>query len=39
MGPFNTAAVPHRDVLEGWLTMDVFAADLWRVSLNKGAAE
>jgi hypothetical protein len=29
MKPFHTIAVPHRDILEGRLTMDVFAADLW----------
>ena len=29
--PFHTIAVPHRDILEGRLTLDVFAADLWEV--------
>lgn len=29
MRSFHTIAVPHRDILEGMLTMDVFAADLW----------
>ena len=36
MTPFHTIAVPHRDILEGRLTMDVFMADLWRVF--RGAA-
>ncbi len=31
MKPFWTIAIPHRDILEGRLTMDVFAADLWQV--------
>ena len=31
MIPFHTIAVPHRDILEGRLTMEVFAADLWEV--------
>ncbi len=31
MKPFHTIAVPHKDILEGKLTMDVFAADLWEV--------
>ena len=31
MTPFHTIAVPHRDILEGRLTMEVFAADLWEV--------
>ena len=36
MTPFHTIAVPHRDILEGKLTMEVFAADLWEVF--RGAA-
>ena len=36
MTPFHTIAVPHRDILEGRLTLDVFAADLWQVF--RGAA-
>ena len=36
MIPFHTIAVPHRDILEGRLTLDVFAADLWEVF--RGAA-
>ncbi len=31
MKPFSQVATPHRDILEGRLTMDVFAADLWKV--------
>ncbi|HDN83604.1 MAG TPA: ATP-binding protein [Candidatus Altiarchaeales archaeon] len=31
MRPFTTIAIPHRDIREGRLTMDVFAADLWEV--------
>jgi hypothetical protein len=29
--PFHTIAVPHSDILDGRLTLDVFAADLWEV--------
>ena len=36
MIPFHTIAVPHRDILESKLTLDVFAADLWQVL--RGAA-
>jgi hypothetical protein len=36
MKPFSTIAIPHRDIQEGRLTMDVFAADLWQVF--KGSA-
>ena len=39
MKSFHTIAVPHRDILEGRLTMDVFAADLWEVSQNRGPYE
>ncbi len=39
MKPFHTIAIPHRDILEGKLTMDVFAADLWAVSKNEGIEE
>ena len=31
MKPFSAIAIPHRDILEGRLTMDVFAANLWEV--------
>jgi len=31
MKAFHLIAIPHKDILEGRLTMDVFAADLWEV--------
>lgn len=39
MKAFHTIAVPHRDILESRLTMDVFAADLWEVTQQRGADE
>ena len=39
MKAFHTIAVPHQDILDGKLTMDVFAADLWEVSKNRGPDE
>jgi len=39
MKPFHTIAIPHEDILEGRLTMDVFAADLWDVYQNRGPDE
>ncbi|AJC73038.1 ATPase AAA [Pseudothermotoga hypogea DSM 11164 = NBRC 106472] len=36
---FTQVAIPHRDIIEGRLTMDVFAADLWQVKNNKGPIE
>ncbi|MCZ7603144.1 MAG: DUF499 domain-containing protein [Melioribacteraceae bacterium] len=39
MKPFHSIAVPHRDILEGKLTMNVFAADLYEVSKNSGPDE
>lgn len=39
MKPFSTIAIPHRDILEGRLTMDVFAADLWEVFRGRAAEE
>ena len=39
MKPFSTIAIPHRDILEGRLTMDVFAADLWEVFKGRAPAE
>jgi len=39
MKPFHTIAVPHEDILEGRLTMDIFAADLWEVFNNRGPDE
>lgn len=39
MKPFHTVAIPHEDILKGRMTMDVFAADLWEVSKNRGSDE
>ncbi|MGB9748061.1 MAG: ATP-binding protein [Bacteroidales bacterium] len=39
MKAFHTIAVPHPDILEGRLTMDVFAADLWEAYHHHGPAE
>ena len=39
MKPFHTIAVPHRDILEGRLTMDIFAADLWETHLRRAPEE
>lgn len=39
MKPFITIAEPHKDILEGKLTMDVFAADLWEVFKGKAPDE
>ena len=39
MTAFHTIAVPHDDILQGRLTMDVFAADLWGVFKGRGSDE
>ena len=39
MKPFSTIAIPHRDILEGRLTMEVFAADLWEVFKGRAPEE
>lgn len=39
MKPFSNIAIPHKDILEGRLTMDVFAADLWEVFKGRAAEE
>ncbi|MCD6599418.1 MAG: ATP-binding protein [Dehalococcoidia bacterium] len=39
MKAFHTIAIPHKDILEGRLTMDVFAADLWEVYQKRGPDE
>ncbi len=39
MSAFHTIAIPHDDILQGRLTMDVFAADLWDVYKNRGSDE
>jgi hypothetical protein len=36
MTAFHTIAIPHDDILQGRLTMDVFAADLWEVFKGRG---
>jgi hypothetical protein len=39
MKPFSTIAIPHKDILEGRLTMDIFAADLWDVFKGRAPEE
>jgi len=39
MTAFHTIAIPHDDILQGRLTMDVFAADLWDVYKNHAIDE
>src|SRR3989454_3188180 len=39
MKPFHTIAVADKDIIEGRLTMDVFAADLWETYLGRAAPE
>ena len=39
MAFFHTIAVPHKDILEGRLTMDVWAANLWEVFNGRGPDE
>ena len=39
MTSFHTIAVPHKDILDGKLTLDVFAADLWEVNQERGPDE
>ncbi|ABU57697.1 ATP-binding protein [Roseiflexus castenholzii] len=39
MTAFHTIAVPHDDILQGRLTLDVFAADLWEVYHRRGPEE
>lgn len=39
MKPFHTIAVPHKDILEGKFTIDVYAANLWEVYHDKGPVE
>ena len=39
MASFHTIAVPHKDILEGRLTMDVWAANLWEVFHGQGPDE
>lgn len=39
MKPFHTVAVPHRDILEGRLSLDVYAADLWELHQGRAPRE
>ena len=39
MKAFHTVAIPDEDILQGRLTMDVFAADLWLATQKKGPEE
>src|SRR5436309_11831209 len=39
MKPFHTIAIPHRDILDGKLTMEVFAADLWETYNGRATQE
>ena len=39
MTAFHTITIPHDDILQGHLTMDVFAADLWEVFKGRGVDE
>jgi len=39
MKPFHTVAIPHKDIIDGKMTMDVFAADLWEVIQGRGPDE
>ncbi|WP_448589007.1 ATP-binding protein [Thermodesulfobium sp.] len=39
MNAFHSIAVPHKDILEGRLRMDIFAADLWDAYHNRGSVE
>jgi hypothetical protein len=39
MKPFHTVAVPHRDILEGRLELNIFAANLWKVYRGEAPSE
>lgn len=39
MEPFSTVALPHRDILEDRLAMDVFTADLWEAFKGRAPEE
>ncbi|MEM3698803.1 MAG: hypothetical protein QW672_02985, partial [Archaeoglobaceae archaeon] len=39
MKPFTQIVRPHDDILEGRLTMDVFAADIWQVAFGNAPPE
>ncbi|PMP94108.1 MAG: AAA family ATPase [Candidatus Aminicenantes bacterium] len=39
MKAFSQISIPHSDILQGRLTMDVFAADIWQVITGKAPAD
>lgn len=39
MKAFSQIAIPHSDILQGKLTLDVFAADIWQVLSGKAPAD
>lgn len=39
MKAFSQIAIPHSDILQGKLTMDIFAADIWQVISGKAPAD
>ncbi|MDP3622689.1 MAG: DUF499 domain-containing protein [Methanobacteriaceae archaeon] len=39
MKPFSSVAIPHQDILDDKLTMDVFAANLWEVFKGRAPEE
>jgi len=39
MTAFHTISIPHDDILQGRLTMDVFTADLWEVYKGRRTEE
>ncbi len=39
MKPFHTIAIPHRDILEGNLELNIFAANLWKVYKGEAPSE
>jgi predicted AAA+ superfamily ATPase len=39
MKAFTQIAIPHSDILQGKLTMDIFAADIWQVLSGKAPAD
>ncbi len=39
MKPFSSVAIPHQDILDNKLTMDIFAANLWEVFKERAPEE
>lgn len=39
MKRFSLVALPHKDIKEGKLTLDIFAADLWEVYKGRAPEE